>query len=141
MRTYPSKISWGLFVLPALFFMGLLIYMVVKGESQITIVGTGGTFALVLLLILYTLTHTFYRIAHDMLYVRCGFFYKRQLSIHKIKDIRKTKDLISAPAASLDRIQINYDKYGVLIISPKNKADFIKVLLSINPNIKLYPGA
>jgi hypothetical protein len=43
---------------------------------------------------------------------------------------------MSSPALSLDRIEIFYNKFDSVIISPKNKADFVAELKSINPAIE-----
>ncbi len=57
------------------------------------------------------------------------------MNIEKIKSITKTNNPISAPAASFDRIEINYGEFNSVIISPKDKIGFIKELIKINPNI------
>lgn len=41
------------------------------------------------------------------------------------------------PAISLDRIEIRCGKFNSVIISPKQKVEFINHLKSINPNIEL----
>ena len=43
----------------------------------------------------------------------------------------------SAPANSFDRIEIIYNKFDSIIISPENKQQFIESLLVINPDIKV----
>lgn len=46
------------------------------------------------------------------------------------------KSILSAPAASLDRIGIYVTKQHIpIVISPKDKKKFIDDLKSINPNI------
>ncbi len=58
-----------------------------------------------------------------------------KIDIGKISRIRKTKSLISSPAWSLDRIEIFYNKYDSVIISPKNRKEFIQDLQKINSSI------
>src|SRR5699024_4103982 len=56
----------------------------------------------------------------------------------KIADITKLRAVInplSAPALSNDRIEILYGKYGMALVSPKNRVQFIKMLLAENPGI------
>jgi hypothetical protein len=37
----------------------------------------------------------------------------------------------------MDRIEISYGKYEFITISPKNKEEFIRQLLKVNPRIQL----
>lgn len=57
--------------------------------------------------------------------------------INQIKKIKDTNySILSAPAASLDRIAIYFAQQKTpLVISPKDKMGFIRNLQSINPNI------
>ncbi|UWX54958.1 PH domain-containing protein [Maribacter litopenaei] len=109
-----------------------------KGEETSGILTTSGIFLAVCLFILYLLMNTEYVIDADKLYVKSGFIYRKHLNISRITSVKKTKSLFSAPAASLDRIQLTYDKFGILVLSPKDKENFVKNLVEINPNIKDY---
>lgn len=57
------------------------------------------------------------------------------VEIQSIQKIYKTRNPLSSPALSLDRIAIVYNKYDEVLISPKDKKEFVKALLKINPNI------
>lgn len=43
---------------------------------------------------------------------------------------------MSSPAPSLDRIELTYGEFGLIIISPKDKIGFAQELIKINPKIK-----
>ena len=58
-----------------------------------------------------------------------------KVEIKSIKRIYKTRNPLSSPALSLDRIAIVYNKYDEVLISPKNKKEFVEELLKINPDI------
>ena len=58
-----------------------------------------------------------------------------KVEIQSIKRIYKTRNPLSSPALSLDRIAIVYNKYDEVLISPKDKKEFIEELLKINPDI------
>jgi hypothetical protein len=88
------------------------------------------------LFIAYTFLNTYYIIQYETLIVRCGFIYHQKINIKTIIKIESTKSIISAPATSLDRIEISFNKFDQVIISPKHKQDFIAHLVDINPNIK-----
>lgn len=74
-------------------------------------------------------------ITGDVLYIQCGFLYNQQIKISSIRQIKETNNPISSPALSLDRIEIKFDKYNSVLISPKEKEMFIKHLQQINPGI------
>ncbi len=60
---------------------------------------------------------------------------KMVIDINTIKSIEPTHTILSAPASSLDRLRISYNKYDDVVISPRRKEEFIRQLHSINPNI------
>lgn len=69
--------------------------------------------------------------------IQCGLIHIDTLDISKIIEIKKTSTFLSAPANSLDRIEIFYNKYGgSVVISPPDKESFVKILLEINPKIR-----
>ncbi|MCK5908153.1 MAG: PH domain-containing protein [Flavobacteriales bacterium] len=80
---------------------------------------------------------TKYIISDSTLLVKIWIFTLRKIAIKKIKVIRESKSIISSPANSLDRIEITYNKYEVVLISPKNREEFLALLKSINPNIDI----
>ena len=64
--------------------------------------------------------------------------------IENIKEVRKVKSILAAPAMSFTRVQIKFargtTKTAVpLEISPKDRDKFIEDLLKINPDIKVTP--
>lgn len=79
---------------------------------------------------------TVYTIDHDQLKIKCGIFSYQPIDIHEIREISKTKSIISSPAPSFDRIEIKYGKFDTIIISPNDKLSFANDLSLINPTIK-----
>ena len=62
--------------------------------------------------------------------------------IENIKEVKKVKSILAAPAMSFTRVQIKFERGTTktavpLEISPKDRDTFIKDLLNINPNIKV----
>ena len=78
---------------------------------------------------------TSYTIIGNNLEIRCGFFYYKKIAIAKIYKIRSSRSWQSSPAVSLDRLELFYDKYDSVLISPKDKQRFINELLKIEPTI------
>ena len=67
-----------------------------------------------------------YVIRGSRLIVKDGLF-SRVYDIHDMRSIKPTHTLLSAPAASLDRLEINFT-HDTVIVSPKHKDDFIRQL-------------
>ncbi len=86
--------------------------------------------------VLDTLFCTRYTIDGEKLKVRCSII-RKSCRIDAITEIRKTRTWLSSPAPSLDRIQIRYGKYDMMIISPLEKEKFIAHLCELNPRIKV----
>lgn len=79
---------------------------------------------------------TGYKIEGKVLKVQCGPF-QWKLNIKEIRTVRKVKSIFSSPALSIDRLEIYYDRYKLIRISPENESEFIDLLLKENPNIQL----
>lgn len=79
---------------------------------------------------------TGYRVENETVIVKCGPF-KRKINIQEINKIGRNKSIWSAPALAVDRLAIQYGRYDGILIAPKNKAEFILLLVDKNPNIKV----
>ena len=79
---------------------------------------------------------TQYRIRGHLLEIRCAFVIRIDVDIFRITSVHKTRNPISAPALSLDRMEILYGN-GLrhVIISPKDKMGFVHSLQTINKQI------
>ena len=132
---YYSKISYTLLIVIFIVFFGPLIPNIIhEGFSNNMIMITLGLFV-VYGLILHMFFNTTYTIDQKMLHIRCGFFRYKPINIMNMKKISKSSSIVSSPAASFDRIEITYDKFDELIISPKHKLKFTADLQKINPNL------
>lgn len=134
-KIYRSKISYGLLMLLLIiFYFPFQYFNNEKSENSFNlwsiIINT-----VVFLLIIYLFYDTKYTINHNLLKIKLGPFYNQEIDINTIKRITKTRSFLAAPASSLDRIKIEYGKYDSVIISPKDKQNFIIDLMKINPKI------
>ena len=66
-----------------------------------------------------------------------GIFKDTLIPIVSITSVRPTRNPLSAPALSMDRLEINYGKYEFALISPLEKERFMEELLKINPHITI----
>nr|WP_294946229.1 PH domain-containing protein [uncultured Mucilaginibacter sp.] len=81
--------------------------------------------------------NTYYAITTDgVLRVKCGMFFNSKVVIGSITKIEDTRSILSAPALSMDRMEIFYNKSDSIVISPADKAGFVAELQKINPGIR-----
>lgn len=80
---------------------------------------------------------THYTINGENLMIKSGIIIGKTIKIKDIYRIEKTNSILSSPALSLDRIEIFYGNQNSIIISPKEKMDFITELLKVNENIEI----
>ncbi|WP_421385008.1 PH domain-containing protein [Bacillus salacetis] len=97
-------------------------------------------------LIIWLVTSTYYEIKGKTLKVVAGPI-RYNIEISSIKSVRPSRNPLSSPALSLDRLEIQYsnptgkvetrNSWRTVLISPKDKEEFIQGLLNINPNIEV----
>ena len=135
-KKYSSKVSYGLLTVVFIVFFSPLILNLIKSGINLNLT----LISLFLIIIFGLITHMFlkteYTIEDQKLKIKCGFFTYKPIEINEIKEITKSSNIISSPAASFDRIEIKYGKFEELIISPKNKFEFAQYLTNLNPTIK-----
>lgn len=132
-KTFKSKID-VLLLLPVLLVLaGVGVYVVLNG-----IIAGEIAVGLILLFILYTCLDTFYTFTNDnKLKIKSGVFYNREIYIKSIRKIRPTKNRRASPALSSDRLEISYNRYGRVVVSPNRKSEFIRDLKEVNPRIRI----
>lgn len=76
-----------------------------------------------------------YRIDGNTLYV--GNFFSRgsAYDLTKLVSITSTRTVLSAPASSISRIELDFGCGDALVISPAAQNVFIDEILRINPNV------
>lgn len=93
--------------------------------------------SLAALLLCYLYVSTFYVVTADQKLSIRSVFYRKDIYIRSIKRIRRTKNHLASPALSGDRIEIQFNRYESVMISPKSRKVFIEELRKINPAIKI----
>lgn len=110
------------------------IYMSVKEHDIHGIIAVIGAFGIILL----TLFGIHYTIEDGKLYVSAFPFFKgKPYDLTKLDSISPTRSLLSSPAASLNRIKLDFGVGIPLIISPAAQDLFIEEVLRINPKVKV----
>lgn len=130
-KTFKSKVSLVILI-PLVIILGSILVMMIINN----IYSGAGITALVGLLIAWLFLDTSYIILPgNILRIKAGFLVNLKIDIASIKSIKSTNSIMSAPALSLDRIEIRYNKYDSVVISPAKKEEFIAELIKINPLI------
>lgn len=132
-KIYNSKIGLELVIPIALVFGIVLFRAVSENPSWLGII----ILLSVILFVIHMFLTTNYTIDNEHLTIKCGFFFNKTIDIKTIKVISETNNLLSAPATSLDRLEITYGKFDAVIISPKRKAEFINDIITLNPNVEV----
>ena len=128
---YPTKVSITLILIISSIMGCILISLAVSGKWI--------PFFIDLLLyvsVVYLMISIKYEINVSQLIIHQAMG-KMVIDISTIKSIEPTHTILSAPASSFDRLRISYNKYDEVIVSPRRKEEFIRHLLSINPDIVL----
>lgn len=132
MEKFKSKIDVWFIVLLILLF-GLILVRLFYDENWI-----GFAFILfVVAFITYMFSTTFYIIENKKVFIKCGIFYNLSIDIANIKRISDSYNIISSPALSFSRIEILYNKFDTVLISPKDKLRFIEAIEKINPQTEI----
>lgn len=136
-KTFKSKIDMLLLLPVLLVLAGVGVYVVLNG-----IIAGEIAVGVVLVFVLYTCLDTFYTFTNDnKLRIKSGVFYNREIYIKSIRKIRPTRDHRASPALSSDRLEISYNRYGRVVVSPNKKSEFIRDLKEVNPRIRIEEKA
>ena len=81
---------------------------------------------------------TSYTLGRTRLRVRCGPF-RWTIPLAEIRDVRPTRNPLSSPAPSLDRLRIDYGQRRSVMISPRDKEGFLRELAARTANARRRP--
>ena len=127
MKIYKSKIDWWLIILILILFGYPIVDGILSKEYVLSLV-----FGLILIIFFFLSKTIQYKIDGENLVI-----WKTKIDIKTIRKVYRTKNPLSSPAMSLDRIAIVYNKFDEVLLSPKERDEFINELLKINPNIDI----
>ena len=138
MKTFHSKPGIAILLFIAIIFGGIVVAMVIDEVPFEGLITVGTILSCLFGFIILLFETTIYQITEDKkLRVRFSFLSKVDIDISKIKTVKKIRTVLAAPAPSFDRIEVTYNTYDSVVISPKNKNDFAQHLKEINPNIEI----
>lgn len=132
MEKFSSKVDWAFVLIPFTILFSVLyifIYSKLFWPSILLIIP-------IIVYLFNIFLDTYYIIEKKYLSIKCGMFYKKKILISNIIEINEVFDISNAPALSISRIEIRYDRNKSILLSPKNKSKFISLLKNMNPLIE-----
>lgn len=133
MKIYASKIGLEIVIPFVLVIAGVLFLTQYKQPNLLGVL----LILPAILLFVYILVKTKYTIEDKNLIIESGFIHNSKIAISTIKKISETNSILSSPATSLDRLEIIHGNESRVLISPKEKKEFIDALVHINPDIEV----
>ncbi len=85
----------------------------------------------------YVLITLRYIIDNECLTIKTRFIFDQKFSINSIRRIEESNSIQAAAANSFNRLEIIYNKFDSILVSPENNQQFIEDLLFVNPKIKV----
>ena len=138
-----KKDAWLVALVAGSFVIPLVIsfYNLFASEGNLRLGGilllSSALIGAVILLLTYPL---YYELTPTNLTIRSGVFMRRQIPLSEIQDVSPTRNSLGAPAWSLDRLQVNYDRdgeEGFVLISPEQKSSFMRDLVSRETGLEM----
>jgi hypothetical protein len=128
---FRSKVDAWIFLLTAI---PLVVSLAVVGTA-LTAAPPAGAVALlvgmeagILVAIFLALRSTRYEVTRHEVIARSGLF-RWRVAIDDIETIHPSRSLVSAPALSLDRLEIRHRGGRPLLVSPKDREEFLKAIV------------
>jgi hypothetical protein len=137
---FRSKIDWWLALLlgGAVLSFPVIFGFTDSGRAalQKDLVGILATGLVPVLLVAWMFFDTGYDVTLTGLRVRCGPI-RRAVPLDKISRICATRSIMSAPALSLDRLEVSYNRFDTVVISPADKRGFLAAVVGRAPQVTL----
>lgn len=134
MTRFRSKVD-ALLLVPALVGFGLPLLLVIGGLAEGRPL-VGAIVPVVLLAATIPLLFISYELTDDEMIVRQGWL-RWRMPLARFRALRATRSIFSSPALSLDRIEIRTDRGLWLMVSPADKAGFVRAVRAKVPNVVL----
>lgn len=137
-RVFPSKVDWwiaAVLVLPPAAALAIIAGLQVNGEAQ---GAWGGWVVLGVVVAIYggLVFPMRYELHDDALVIRFGLVRSR-VPYHRIRQVVPTRNPLSSPALSLDRLHVDAGSALGPNISPADKAGFLAALAEHTPHLRL----
>lgn len=129
-KVFRSKVDWWIRLLLGFVIVGVFVAMgsvVLEGADPVATTVTILVCLAGLALFVSVLLGTVYTVDRGILLIRCGPF-RWRVAIDSITAVEETRNPLSSPALSLDRLRIRYGKHRQVMVSPADKAGFLRAI-------------
>lgn len=133
MNTYRSEVDNSVLVIIGFQFF-VTVIIIVATSSQYAVVALMLALFGGVMWMMYSIKYHI-QLSEKKLLIR-AIFVSKDILVDDIVSIKESKSILSAPAASFDRIAVRYRKSEVLI-SPVKRGEFLAGLLQLNPSIHI----
>ncbi|AIE59171.1 PH domain-containing protein [Bacillus methanolicus] len=137
---FPSKKDWWLTIIiwgAMLFAIGSGVYALIFEESNLIDFVFVLIFTVMLpVFLLWMWLTTYYVLDESNLVIKYGPF-KKIIPLNTIKSVKKSMNPLSSPALSLKRLEIVYSQNNMVLISPKDRDEFMKILSKHCPQAEI----
>ena len=133
---FNSKVdAWLLVVVPAAVAACAvaMLMLAVRGPAW-TAVGLLAIALPGIVLPLWVVCDTRYELTDEALRVRSGPF-RWRVALRDVRAVAPSRSLLSSPALSLDRLRIDHGRAASLLVSPKDRENFLTALRSRCPGL------
>lgn len=131
---FRSKMD-ALLVVPGMIGFGLPLLLIVRGLAEGRPLA-GAILPLLILIVVAPLLVISYELTDAEIIVRQGWL-RWRLPLVRIRGLKASRAMWSAPALSLDRIEIRTDRGLWLMVSPADQAGFIAAIRARAPAVAL----
>jgi hypothetical protein len=138
-EVFPSKIDpWLVLLLVAAWGVSLVsVVSAVKGGGPPSVLySTVGLEVFVFGFVVWVFTTTRYTVGGGALAVRSGPF-RWRIALEEISEIVPSRNPLSSPALSLDRLEVRYGRGRLLLISPRERQSFLAAVVARAPGLTL----
>lgn len=129
---YPSAISWGIWIPVYALIIGQGIFLASEMSSLFMV-----THLSLAILIYLFVVRISYELDDENLTIYMGPIRYKKITLRSIRKMELSNNPLSSPAASLKRIAIHYDKWGYILISPKNREEFLTEVQDRKKKLKI----
>jgi hypothetical protein len=84
-----------------------------------------------------------YVIEGETISVQCGLLGWEHTAFHvnEVQSVQPTYDILASPALSLDRLNVDLGFRTRIMVSPKDKAGFLRALQTLDPELRHVNGS
>jgi len=138
-QVFPSRVDrWLILLLVAAWGVSLVsvVSAVQAGGPPSVLFSTLGLEVLVFGFVVWVFTTTRYTVGDGALAVRSGPF-RWRIALEEITEIVPSRNPLSSPALSLDRLQVRYGRGRSILISPRERRSFLEAVVARSPGLAL----